>query len=174
MYLLTGFMRKILIAIFIVAGLAHSTWAAGTKGSSTRWVGKVTHVTDGDTLWVRKAGVPEPVKLRLEGVDAPEICQAHGQASRQALADLVLNEGVVVQGRRRDSFGRLVARLSVHGDDVGSLLVAQGHAWSYHYRKGQGPYAAQETHARAARRGLFAQPGAAQPRDFRKRHGSCH
>ena len=174
MYPLAGFMQKILIAIVLVACLADSTWAAGTKIPSSQWVGMVTHVTDGDTLWVRKAGVPQPVKVRLEGVDAPEICQAHGRASRQALTDLVLNEVVVVQGKRRDSYGRLVARLSVHGDDVGSLLVAQGHAWSYHFRKDQGPYAAQETHARAARRGLFAQPGASQPRDFRKRHGSCH
>ncbi len=167
-------MRKIFVAIVIIASYAHSTWGNEPKRPSTQWVGRVTHVTDGDTLWVRKAGVTEPFKVRLEGVDAPEICQAHGEASRQALAGLVLNEVVVVHGKRRDSYGRLVARLSVHGDDVGSSMVAQGHAWSYHYRKDRGPYAAQETHARAARRGLFAQPNAAQPREFRKRHGTCH
>ena len=165
-------MRILLIAIVMVANFAHSTWANAPK-SSNRWVGMVTHVSDGDTLWVRKAGVSAPFKVRLDGLDAPEICQDHGEASRQALASLVLKEVVVVQGRRRDNYGRLLARLSVHGDDVGSVLVAQGHAWSSQYRKNPGPYATEETHARAARRGLFARPGAVRPGDFRRRHGAC-
>ena len=37
-----------------------------------------------------------------------------------------------------------------------------------------GPYAAQETQARSHRRGLFADARPEPPRDFRKRHGSCH
>jgi micrococcal nuclease len=167
-------MKKILIAIYLIAFCAHSAWATGKIDSKSRWVGMVTHVSDGDTLWVRAAGVPEPVKIRIEGLDAPEICQTYGDISRAALASLVLHQVVVVQGRRRDSYGRVLARLSVHGDDVGSTLVAQGHAWSYHYRKDAGPYATQEAHAMAARRGLFADAGAQEPRVFRKRHGTCH
>lgn len=134
----------------------------------------VTHVSDGDTLWVRAAKAPEPVKIRIEGVDAPEICQAGGEASRRALEALVMNQVVVVQGRRRDSYGRLLARLNVHGDDVGSKLVAQGQAWSYNFKRNGGPYAAQEAHAKAARRGLFADRLAQEPRLFRRQHGSCH
>ena len=141
--------------------------------SEIRWVGMVTQVSDGDTLWVRAAKAQEPVKIRIQGIDAPEICQAGGEASRRALEVLVMNQVVVVQGRRRDSYGRLLARLSVHGDDVGSIMVAQGQAWSYHFKRDGGPYAAQEAHAKAARRGIFADRLAQEPRLFRKKHGSC-
>lgn len=138
-----------------------------------RWVGTVTHVTDGDTLWVRAAKAAEPVKVRLDGIDAPEICQLYGDTSRRALAGLVSHQVVVVHGRRRDTYGRLLATLSVHGDDVGSAMVSQGHAWSYHSKPNAGTYAAQEAHAKAARRGLFAHATAQEPRLFRKKHGSC-
>lgn len=141
---------------------------------ASQWVGIVTHVSDGDTLWVRAAKAAEPVKIRLEGLDAPEICQAGGEASRLALEGLVMNQVVVVQGRRHDTYGRLLARLSVHGEDVGSTLVAQGHAWSYHFKRYGGPYAAQEAHAKSAHRGLFADRLAQEPRLFRKQHGGCH
>lgn len=161
------------IALFLIASHAFPAGAAGPKKPSNQWVGVVTHVTDGDTLWVRKAGATEPVKIRIEGVDAPEICQAYGDVSRRALEGRVLHQVVVVQTRRHDGYGRVLARLVLHGDDVGGWLVAQGHAWSSAYRRDAGPYATQQAHAKAARRGLFADARAQVPRDFRKRHGSC-
>jgi endonuclease YncB( thermonuclease family) len=76
--------------------------------------------------------------------------------------------------QRVDQYGRLLARITLQGQDVGAWMVTQGHAWSYRYRRDAGPYAAQESQARAQGRGLFASTDAEQPRDFRKRHGSCH
>ena len=114
------------------------------------------------------------MKVRIEGMDAPEICQVGGTASRRALAALVMNQVVVVQTRRHDTYGRVLARVSVRGEDVGSLMVAQGNAWSYHFKRNGGPYAVEEAHARAARRGVFADGLAQEPRLFRKKHGSCH
>jgi endonuclease YncB( thermonuclease family) len=64
--------------------------------------------------------------------------------------------------------------LTVQGEDVGSVMVAQGQAWSYHFKRDGGPYATQQAHAKAARRGLFADRLAQEPRLFRKQHGSCH
>ena len=85
------------------------------------WQGKVTHVSDGDTLWVQAALHRQPVKVRILGIDAPEICQAWGAQSRQALQAAILGRAVNVQGAHKDSFGRLLAKLRVHGDDVGGL-----------------------------------------------------
>jgi micrococcal nuclease len=48
--------------------------------------GSVSHVTDGDTLWVRSPGAREAQQIRLHGIDAPEICQPFGKQSRDALA----------------------------------------------------------------------------------------
>ena len=167
-------MKLYLIAILFIANYCHAAGTSGTFNPESRWVGRVTHVADGDTLWVRATQATEPVKIRLDGIDAPEVCQPYGDSSRRALAGLVLNQMVVVQGRRRDTFGRLLATLSIHGDDVGSSMVAQGHAWSYHFKRNRGVYAAQEAHAKAAQRGLFADAGAQEPRLFRMKHGSCH
>ena len=49
--------------------------------------GTVTFVTDGDTLWVAPAQGGAVRKLRIDGLDAPEICQAGGVAARAVLMD---------------------------------------------------------------------------------------
>jgi endonuclease YncB( thermonuclease family) len=135
---------------------------------------QVTHVSDGDTLWVKPDGDAMPRKLRLQGLDAPEICQTGGPAARDALADLVANARVSVNVKYQDDYGRGLAHLSINGEDVGARLVASGHAWSNRWRRSLGPYAEQEAQARAKRLGLFGQDQAELPRDFRKRVGSCY
>lgn len=147
-------------------------WGSAVQARSFQ--GVVTHVSDGDTLWVRPASGGEPRKLRLQGIDAPEICQAFGPQSRDALASRLLHQPVVVSTRARDTYGRLLGRISRDGEDMGAWMVSRGYAWSYHYRRNPGPYAAQQWQAQMQRRGLWAGGGAMEPREFRKRHGACH
>ena len=52
-------------------------------------------------------------------------------------------------------------------------MVLQGHAWASGYSHALAPYAAQEAAARAAGRGVFADPRAQEPRLLRKQHGPC-
>lgn len=153
------------IAIFLIATVDHAAWAESMK---------VTHVIDGDTLWARPAGGGRPVKLRMDGIDAPEICQAGGRAARVALAGRVARRTVVVTTRRHDDYGRAVASVHLGGEDMAGWMVAQGHAWSYRYGREGGPYLKLQVQARSAQRGLFADPQALPPRLFRKRNGSCH
>ncbi len=136
--------------------------------------GTVVHVTDGDTLWLRPDGAGEkPFRLRLAGIDAPERCQSGGAQAGAALAARVLHKRVQVITRATDDFQRAVATVHVDGEDVGAWLVLQGHAWTRGYRHAPGPYARQEAEARTARRGVFADPQAQDPRAFRKQHGPC-
>lgn len=138
--------------------------------------GVVTHVSDGDTLWLRADGPRrKPVKLRLLGLDAPESCQAGGAAATAALSARLLHQRVEVQGRVADRYGRRLVRLRLErgGDDIGAWLVRGGHAWSDSYHGRAGPYAAEEAAARSARRGLFAHADALPPAEFRRRHGPC-
>ena len=139
--------------------------------SAKALTGVVNHVSDGDTLWVRPAGGP-PVQIRIQGLDAPEICQPFGPQARDALAARLLHRTVQVATRARDMYQRSVGRVSLEGQDVGAWMVAGGFAWSARYRGGAGPYAREEAQARRDRRGLWA-AGAIEPRSFRKRHGSC-
>lgn len=134
--------------------------------------GVVTHVTDGDTVWLR-TDEGHRIKLRVLGIDAPERCQAWGDRARTALASRVLHRRVQVDEKARDSYKRTVGSLRLEGEDVAAWMVREGHAWSQRFRRHPGPYAAQEAQARAAKRGLFADPGAVLPTDFRRQHGPC-
>lgn len=149
-------------------------WMCGVHVAAHAWPGVVVHVSDGDTVWVRAAQGGRVFKVRLQGVDAPEICQAWGPQSREALHAVLYEQTVDVQGRYHDSYGRLLARLSRQGHDVGAWMVAHGHAWSYSYQRRPGVYDAQQATAQTQRIGLFADVHAIQPRWFRKQFGSCH
>lgn len=138
------------------------------------FAGKVSFVSDGDTLWVRPDSGGRPRKLRLDGIDAPEICQAGGEDSRDALAAYVLHRRVEVAVRRYDDYGRGLARIVFDKEDLGAKMVRAGHAWSYRWRNSLGPYSSEEVLARRKSLGLFAGRQPELPRDFRKRHGPCH
>jgi micrococcal nuclease len=158
--------RRVLItALWLVCALQ--------AGAAQPWHGTVTRVSDGDTLWVRPAAGGKPVKVRINGIDAPEICQAGGRAARKALAARVLGRRLGVFARGQDDYGRTIASLELEGEDVGGWMVSQGQAWSYGFGRDGGPYAAQQARAQAASRGLFADRAALAPRLFRKRHGPC-
>lgn len=156
----------VLLLALLLAG--PGAWAAGGH----RYTATVTSVVDGDTVWVRPLHGRPTVEIRVQGIDAPERCQPGGQRSREALKQHLLDRRVQVQERARDAYGRHLARLAREGEDVGAWMVLNGFAWSGSWR-GRGPYDDLQAQARAARRGLWAQVGAMEPRQFRKVHGPC-
>lgn len=133
----------------------------------------VSHVTDGDSLWVKRVEGGEAQEIRLLDLDAPEGCQPHGAESKKALRERVLRKSVRVQTEGVDEYGRQLARIQLRREDIGAWMVRNGHAWSGAFRGKQGPYAKQEALARSERLGLWALPGALDPRTFRKRFGRC-
>lgn len=138
--------------------------------------GVVTHVSDGDTVWVKADGAPDrkPVKVRIAGIDAPERCQAWGMQSTEALKAQVLDRHVEVPTRAVDEYGRRVGGLLLDdGRDIGAWMVAQGHAWSPRFKRHRAPYEQQQRDAQARKAGLFGDPGAIEPWVFRKTHGPC-
>ena len=147
----------------------------GADRAGQPWLARVSYVVDGDSIWVRPEDGGNRVRLRLDGIDAPEICQAHGAESRQALQALALNQRVRVTVRARDRWGRAIASVvRLRGQlDLAQTLVAQGWAWTDAYGGRPGKYARAEAEARAADRGLFAKPDPQTPADFRRRHGPC-
>jgi micrococcal nuclease len=162
-----------LLAWFLL--LLWSVSAGAAAPGAQVWSGVVSYVVDGDTVWVRPEGGGKPLSIRVDGIDAPEICQPGGVAARDALKHRALGQRVTVHGRLDDAYGRQLARLVLNGDDLGEWLVTQGLAWSYRYRNDAGPYARQQSQAEAARLGLFSPhgPRPVYPRVFRKQHGRC-
>lgn len=160
-------MRRLLVFALLACGLP------GLACATRSYEGTVSHVSDGDSLWVRPLHGGPAQELRLEGIDAPELCQAGGPQAREALARLVLQQRVRVRVRAHDDYGRGLARIDWQGQDLAARMVRSGHAWSYRYRHDPGPYAQDERLARQARRGLWSQGAPMEPRVFRKSHGPC-
>lgn len=151
----------------------HTVHRTSKRPPSRAFTAVVTHVTDGDTLWVSKGNGEQAIDVRLQGIDAPEICQDYGKSAQAALARRVLHQTVSVTSKARDKYGRMVAKVSVGGEDLGAWLVANGHAWSNHYHQSLGTYGQQETAAKQAGRGLWAGGYPVEPKLFRKRT-KCH
>jgi endonuclease YncB( thermonuclease family) len=154
--------------------MAALLWAALGSAAAAPLEGKVTRVTDGDSLWLEPLSPAAPVELRLQGIDAPEICQAWGPQAKQALAELVLGQQVSVKTVGRDTHGRTLGTVYLGTQNINKTLVQEGHAWSTRYKYDRGPYVADERMASALSRGLNRDGGAVMPRDFRQRNGPCH
>lgn len=157
----------------VLAGALLACVGAALAGDSSVYAARVKRVFDGDTLWVQPATGGRWRKLRLDGVDAPEICQRAGVASRDALAAQLVDRPVTVRERARDTYGRGLVVIEREGRDMNAWLVRSGWAWASRWR-GQGPYTRDEDGARRAQHGLWAGDEAPEaPRDFRRRHGPC-
>ena len=116
---------------------------------------KVVSVHDGDTFTAVDAANVQH-KVRLQGIDAPEVKQAFGTKSRDRLAALTLRKVVRVNVHDHDRYGRVLADIDADGRGVNKQMLADGMAWHYtRYSKDAG-LAAAERDARAARRGLWA------------------
>jgi hypothetical protein len=107
------------------------------------------------------------VKIRLDGIDCPESGQDFGQRAKQFTAALVFRKTVTVDVRDVDRYGRLVSRVSIDGRDLRVALVRAGFAWHY-TQYSQDPELAQaELAARSQHAGLWSQPKALPPWQFR-------
>ena len=161
-------------ALALVQGMPH--WGHPPSAhaiTAAQWEGVTVKVVDGDTFHVQATQGGAIHKLRIQGIDAPEMCQSWGTQSREALARLVWGQRLSVWMLDVDEHGRWLVRVAVQGKDVGALMVAQGHAWSYQFRRDPGPYAALEQQAAGQRLGLFSHPPVMRPREFRQRYGPC-
>ena len=127
---------------------------------------RVTSVHDGDTLRAIDASKVEH-KVRLLGIDAPEIGQPFGTVSRDPLTSLTKGKAVEVFVDDRDRYGRVLARLEVGGVDVNRQMVTDGLAWHFTRYSDDADLLAAETEARAAKRGLWRDPGPIAPWDWR-------
>lgn len=128
-------------------------------------------VVDGDGLEL------EGLKIRLWGIDAPELDQTCASAAGPAYpcgkAAAVLLAALVGEGTLActvvdiDRFKRPVMRCAVAGVDIGREMVKRGWAVDYGRYSG-GFYAGDQEAAQAARRGMWA-GSFVMPWDWRRR-----
>jgi len=131
---------------------------------------QVLWVTDGDTIVVRGPGNAQ-YRVRLAGIDAPELNQPYGQASKDHLSRRVTGRFVVVDWDKRNRYMSLVGKVLLGDQDVCLEQVRAGLAW--HNKQGEQTrtdrlrYARAEEEARGAERGLWADPNPIRPWEWR-------
>jgi len=133
---------------------------------------RVVGVSDGDTLTVLADGNRQ-VKIRLNGVDAPETGQDFGSRAKQAASELAFGKIVTISPRDTDRYGRTVAEVILpDGRSLNREMVRSGLAWWYRqYAPADRQLAALESEAKGAHRGLWAQPNPVAPWEWR--HGQA-
>jgi endonuclease YncB( thermonuclease family) len=152
------------ISIFIFISPAHSDLLQG----------KVVRIIDGDTVVILDQN-NEQHKIRLQGIDAPERKQAFGKKSTIFLADSIAGKNVSIEFRKKDRYDRIIGKFFFNNIDVNLEQVRAGFAW--HYKKYQreqneedrASYAYAENEARENLLGLWVDPHAIPPWDWRRR-----
>jgi endonuclease YncB( thermonuclease family) len=115
-------------------------------------------VVDGDTIWIGD------IKIRLHGIDAPEMkqdCQDASGKTRKAgleakdfLVNLIGDQPVSCSGSGKDRYGRLIGECDVNGLDINGELVKSGHAMAY--RKYSKRYVDDEISAKKSKAGMWS------------------
>jgi micrococcal nuclease len=154
--------------IFLAAVLPFALLIAPLAAHAHAHAHKVVYIADGDSLTLQAGS--KRIKLRLAGIDAPEIKQTFGQQSRQSLYQLCWGKDARYDAKAIDHFGRTVAVLRCDQINVSQAQVERGMAWAAR-RAGNGSHLKMlETAARKAKAGLWSDPHPVAP--WRFRHGT--
>ena len=125
--------------------------------------GKVVSIHDGDTITLLQD--KQQIKVRLFGIDAPELKQPYGKKSKQFLANLMAGEVVEVNENGKDRYKRTIGTIYLNGADINAQMVENGYAWAY--RKFSKKYTAQESRAKKQGLGLWRDKEPTPPWVFR-------
>jgi micrococcal nuclease len=90
---------------------------------------EVTRVVSGQAIEIRLTGTSEVVKVRIEGIDAPDRRQSPwGEAAKQKLTELVMGKPIKIETENmvRDSYNRLQGHLWQDQILVSQELIKSG------------------------------------------------
>ena len=109
-----------------------------------------------------------PIRIRLYGIDCPESGQGFGKKAKQFTSGMVFRKIVRIEPVDRDRYGRTVAWVYVDGQNLCEELVRAGLAWHYKKYSSDQSLADLEILARHKRVGLWSDPHAVPPWEYRK------
>ncbi|MBC7543054.1 MAG: thermonuclease family protein [Candidatus Sericytochromatia bacterium] len=132
-------------------------------------IGTCIRVSDGDTIAVQVPGQPKPEKIRLLGIDCPEVAHSAkdpgqepwGTRAADFAKTLMLNKQVRIETdvQTRDKYGRMLGYVFVGKTFVNLELVKAGHAMLLTYApnvKYVDQIVVAQREARNAKRGIWS------------------
>jgi endonuclease YncB( thermonuclease family) len=117
--------------------------------------GKVVKVLDGDTYDLLLEDMTT-VRVRMDGIDAPESGMPFSNKAKQYLGELCKNQTVRISSDNKDRYGRIVSFSYLEdGRELSREMLKAGYAWHYKQYNKDRELAELEKEARAAKRGLW-------------------
>lgn len=118
-------MKALILAFIIPFVIPKPTWT---------FHGTVIDNHDGDTLTVELQimdDLKKTEKLRLDGLDAPELDTPEGKTVQKIVEDLVKDKEVTVSYTKREKFGRLLAVVYIGTTNLNEYLLSNKYAKPY-------------------------------------------
>ena len=145
---------------------------SGANVNAASLYGKVIEVNSGDVITI--FNLNRPVRVKLVGVDAPEMNQAFGDVAKKHLSDLVFDKAVLVNYSGISSDSSLTGRVLLNDADIGAQMIRDGAAWfdpntsDRLAATDREVYQQSEQAARSERRGLWQEANPTAPWEFVK------
>ena len=158
-------MKTYILAAAIIIFSVSTTEAASLFG-------KVIEVNSGDVITI--SNLNRPVRVRLLGVDAPELDQAFGDVARKHLSDLIYDKPVLVEYGGIAADRSLTGRVLLNNVDIGAQMIRDGAAWfepsggNRLSETDRDVYQQSEQAARSEKRGLWQGENPTAPWEFVK------
>ena len=137
--------------------VAVATFALALPATALPAPTESARVIDGDTIDISGQ------RIRLHGIDAPEMKQACrtkkgqeqlcGELAKQSLETMVRGQQVRCEGDESDRYGRLIAVCFVGPFNVNERMVADG--WALAYRQYSKDYVRAEEFAKSQKEGMW-------------------
>ncbi len=133
---------------------------------SESFKGMVIGVYSGDTIVV-SIDNNKQLKVRLDGIDCPEVDQEYGDSAKMTTVALCFKKNVRIEKAGVDTYGRTLAFVYVGDICLNKELLRLGMAWHYKQYNGDPELAKLEDEARTNKVGLWSQENPEAPWDFR-------
>lgn len=109
--------------------------------NENKYLGHVTRVLDGDTFEAMidlGFNVRQEFRIRLDGIDTPELTTQKGQKALAYVKDLIQDKTVILRDSGPEKYGRARATVEMmDGSDLTTLLLEKNIGYEYHGGKKQ-------------------------------------
>ena len=129
---------------------------------------RVVGIHDGDSITVLSVEKKQ-IKIRLEGIDAPELKQAFGSRAREHLSSLIMGKDVTLIVKGEDLYKRTLSKIFLDAQDVNLSMVRDGFAWHYSKYSKDKKFAEAEAEARIKKKGLWIDQNPVAPWVYRSK-----
>ena len=127
---------------------------------------RVVGIHDGDSITVLSVEKKQ-IKIRLEGIDAPELKQAFVSRAKEHLSSLIMGKDVTLIVKGEDLYKRSLSKLFLGAQDVNLTMISDGFAWHYSKYSKDKKFAEAEAQAKLKKKGLWIDKDPVPPWDYR-------